>query len=194
MAGPAGPPYLHGMRRSSDKISPALEEVLLRFGAMVRNVGWQHGLGDAEVDDVVQDVRIRIWKALEGPEKISEVNASYIYRTAVSAALDLIRRRRHRRETPIHLSLETKESQMGAAKAPDRTFEDSELAREVFAAVDVLAEARRPVVRMHLAGYHRSEIAQLLGWSEAKTRNLLYRGLEDLRKELTARGITLEQL
>ena len=47
---------------------------------------------------------------------------------------------------------------------------------------------------LNLAGYHRNEIAQLLGWSEAKTRNLLYRGLEDLRKELTARGITLEQL
>jgi RNA polymerase sigma-70 factor (ECF subfamily) len=161
------------MPRPSDKISPALEEVLLRFGTMVRKVGWQHGLSDAEVDDVVQDVRIRIWKALEGPENISEVNASYVYRTAVSAALDLIRRRRTRRETPIHLSLETKERQMGAARAPDRTYEDSELAREVFEAVDALAEARRPVVRMHLAGYHRNEIAQLLGWSEAKTRNLL---------------------
>jgi RNA polymerase sigma-70 factor (ECF subfamily) len=42
---------------------------------------------------------------------------------------------------------------------------------------------------MHLAGYAREEIAQLLGWSEAKTRNLLYRGLADLRERLTARGI-----
>ena len=33
------------------------------------------------------------------------------------------------------------------------------------------------------------EIAALLGWSEAKTRNLLYRGLADLRSALAARGI-----
>jgi RNA polymerase sigma-70 factor (ECF subfamily) len=38
-------------------------------------------------------------------------------------------------------------------------------------------------------GYDREEIADLLHWSEAKTRNLLYRGLEDLRQLLVARGI-----
>ena len=46
----------------------------------------------------------------------------------------------------------------------------------------------RPV-RMHLAGYPREEIAKLMGWTEAKTRNLLYRGLADLRERLTAEGI-----
>ena len=45
------------------------------------------------------------------------------------------------------------------------------------------------VVRMHLAGYPREEIATSLGWTEAKTRNLLYRGLDDLREALRARGI-----
>jgi RNA polymerase sigma-70 factor (ECF subfamily) len=52
-----------------------------------------------------------------------------------------------------------------------------------------LVASRRGVVRMHLAGYPRQEIADLMGWSEAKTRNLLYRGLEDLRQQLTALGI-----
>ena len=33
------------------------------------------------------------------------------------------------------------------------------------------------------------EIAALMGWTEAKTRNLLYRGLADLRQALTVRGI-----
>jgi RNA polymerase sigma-70 factor (ECF subfamily) len=42
---------------------------------------------------------------------------------------------------------------------------------------------------MHLAGYPREEIARLMGWTEAKTRNLLYRGLADLRERLTAEGI-----
>ncbi len=42
---------------------------------------------------------------------------------------------------------------------------------------------------MYLVGYSRQEIADLLGWSEAKTRNLLYRGLDDLRRALSQRGI-----
>ena len=42
---------------------------------------------------------------------------------------------------------------------------------------------------MYLAGHPREEISSLLGWSEAKTRNLLYRGLADLRGCLTAQGI-----
>jgi RNA polymerase sigma-70 factor (ECF subfamily) len=46
------------------------------------------------------------------------------------------------------------------------------------------------VVRMYLSGYEREEIGELLGWSEAKTRNLLYRGLVDLRAKLMKLGIT----
>jgi len=59
----------------------------------------------------------------------------------------------------------------------------------VHRALALLAEPRRAVVRMHLAGYERSEIAELLGWSEPKTRNLLYRGLADLRRILASWGI-----
>ena len=43
---------------------------------------------------------------------------------------------------------------------------------------------------MHLVGYIRKEIARLMGWTEAKTRNLLYRGLGDLRQELKGRGVS----
>jgi DNA-directed RNA polymerase specialized sigma24 family protein len=42
---------------------------------------------------------------------------------------------------------------------------------------------------MHLMGHSRDEIAQLLGWTEAKTRNLLYRGLADVREWLVAEGV-----
>ena len=36
------------------------------------------------------------------------------------------------------------------------------------------------------------EIADLLGWSEAKARNLVYRGLSELRKYLREEGIEYE--
>ena len=55
--------------------------------------------------------------------------------------------------------------------------------------MESLAPARRAAVRMYLDGYRREEIVELLRWSDAKTRNLLYRGLADLRAVLIAQGI-----
>ena len=66
---------------------------------------------------------------------------------------------------------------------------ESELAEQIERAVQSIQASRRPVVRMHLMGHSREEIAGLLGWSEAKTRNLLYRGLADVRKRLLAEGV-----
>jgi RNA polymerase sigma-70 factor (ECF subfamily) len=52
-----------------------------------------------------------------------------------------------------------------------------------------LTENRRITVGLYLQGMTTEEIGGLLGWSEAKARNLVYRGLKDLRRELRALGI-----
>jgi RNA polymerase sigma-70 factor (ECF subfamily) len=182
------------MSRPSDQVSPALEAMVARFAERVRYIGVQHGLAGSDVEDLVQEVRLRLWKALESGEKILAAPASYIHRTAVSAALDLLRRRRARRETPARLSRPSGLAMLGESASADRMLEELELQEQVGRAVDALIPARRSVVRMYLAGYGREEIADLLGWSEPKTRNLLYRGLADLRERLTAMGIGPEAL
>ena len=68
-------------------------------------------------------------------------------------------------------------------------MERAELGSRILAAVDLLQPARQAAVRMYLKGYERAEIEELWGWSEARTRNLLYRGLADLRERLVERGI-----
>jgi DNA-directed RNA polymerase specialized sigma24 family protein len=62
----------------------------------------------------------------------------------------------------------------------------------VFRAVDTLAPARRAVVRMHLMGYEHGEIERVLGWTEGKVRNLLSRGLADLRDAMARAGLAPE--
>ena len=81
---------------------------------------------------------------------------------------------------------------METAPTAQAELEGSELAEQVARAVESIPATRRPAVRMYLAGYAREDIAELMGWSEAKTRNLVYRGLDDLRRELTAMGIGWE--
>jgi len=185
----------------SDAPFAALEAVIADFADMVRRVAWRHRLADADVDEVMQEVRIRLWKShgaagAAGSEQIQRAPASYVYRTAVSAALDLLRRRRTQRAGAT-VSLEDEGVADSAAtheaRGPDTELEASELAEQVARAIETIPASRRPAVRMYLAGYPREEIASLMGWSEAKTRNLLYRGLADLRERLTELGIGWEK-
>lgn len=170
-------------------ISPVLEDLVRRFGNFMRRTAHRHGIDAAELDDVVQEARIRIWRALDTPEKINKAPASYIYRTTMSAALDLLRRRRSRREDSIDQHDDAYRSRMFAtSRSADAIVVDHDIQAALERAVSLLVESRRGIVRMYLAGYDREEIASLLGWSEAKTRNLLYRGLGDVRETLTKWG------
>jgi RNA polymerase sigma-70 factor (ECF subfamily) len=168
-----------------DRVSAPLEALVGRFDRMIRRVGRDHGLLDADVDEVVQDVRIRVWRARAG--EVGQLNASYVHRTAVSAALDLVRR--HRRDRTVPLDAVPGELASGPHLGADRRVERGDLAGQVARAVDGLTPSRRPVVRMYLQGYSREEIAHVLGWTEPKTRNLLYRGLADVREALRGAGV-----
>ena len=132
---------------AADPTSAALEHVLQRFGAMLARAGLERGLGAAELDDLRQDVRIRLWRALEQGERIESIPASYVQRTAVTAALDLIRRRRARRTEPLVEPRDTGDKPIGPSaqvSGPDREFDRDELAECVAGAVDGLADARPP--------------------------------------------------
>lgn len=170
----------------ADSLSPAIERALARAAAKVERVGWGHGLSAAQVDEIFQEVRIRLWRSLGTSERIESATPFYVYRTALSATVDLIRRRRRRREEDLSDAVEAVEA---VSPRPDAAVESGELSERVFRIVDGLLESRRPVVRMYLAGYPPADIADFLGWSEAKTRNLLYRGLSDLRERLLEVGI-----
>lgn len=176
------------MAAPADPTSSALDSIVTRFRRLVRSVAVAHGLFEADLDEVVQDVRIRLWRA-RNAERIPDTSSSYVYRTARSAALDLVRRRRMSRAVPGGVDGTAVERLTEPSAGPDRATEDAELAEVVFQEVRELIDSRRVPVRMHLLGYEAHEIADRLGWSGAKTRNLLSRGMADLRARLDARGI-----
>ena len=185
---------MHGTVDDFDTVSPALESVLGRFRTMVRGVGARHRLPEDDLEAVVQEVRIRLWRAFPSGEQIRGLGASYVYRTATSAALDLLRRRRARGAELTDPADERLEMLATTVRGPHAELESSEAVGEILGAVELLLPPRRAVVRMFLNGYDREEIADTLGWSEAKTRNLLYRGLADLRERLRERGIDPERV
>lgn len=178
------------MDTAADRISLALEATITRFRRMVRSIGAERGLSEADLDELLQEVRIRLWRANPSGEQTGAIGTSYVYRAAVSAALDILRQRRAYAADRTE-SVELHSGQLPArAPGPQGEMERAELGERILAAVDSLQPARQAAVRMYLKGYERAEIEELMGWSEARTRNLLYRGLADLRERLVEYGIT----
>jgi RNA polymerase sigma factor (sigma-70 family) len=184
----AGALHRHAVPDASDSISPALDAILARFGIMLRHIARQRGVADDELAEVMQNLRLRLWRAHREGSAIARLGSSYIYHAGISAALDVIRERRAR-GNQMSLAALAQDPPAPDSTDPAARVERSDDARVVAEAIRTLPEARRVPVRMHLAGYTREEIARHLGWSEAKMRNLLYRGLEDLRAELRRRGV-----
>ena len=172
-----------------------MEDLLERYGAFLRRIIVR--VCPAELrpscDDIEQEARISLWKVL-GSEREIAFPTSYIYKVAVSATRLAIRRARARREesleqegdagrVPVHMPETPRHA------APDKVAERREWIGKIETALSQLPENRRLAVELHLQDLTTQEIANILGWSEPKARNLLYRGLKDLRKSLRAIGI-----
>lgn len=173
----------------SDSVSRALESVLTRYSGVLRTVGARYRLPTADLDELTQEVRVRLWGALSTNERIDAVSPSYLYRAATTAAIDIVRRRRATRGESLDFVDDAELSARRAPETPERDASLKELGERVEEALQSIAASRRPVVRMYLAGYGTTEIGELMGWTEAKARNLVYRGLADLRLRLRAMGI-----
>lgn len=173
----------------ADRLSSTIAEIVGRFQTMVKSVGSRHGLVDSDLHEVMQDVRIRLWNAARRGERIEQFNTSYVYRTATSAALDFLRRGRGALSDSVAPEAVEQELPSGA-RTPEDEMLASELETRILAAVESLQPPRRAAVRLYLSGYEAAEITRLMGWTEGKTRNLLSRGLANLRERLREEGIT----
>jgi RNA polymerase sigma-70 factor (ECF subfamily) len=181
-------PYVRVMEHV-DGVSTAIETVLARFRTMVRSVGARRGLLDADLDEVMQEVRIRLWQAGKAGKTLEDLGSSYLYQVATTASLDLLRRRRARAADRTD-DVDELRDLPAAQPSPEDHIEARDLTEQIDAALETLAPDRRVAVRFYLNGYDRNDIARALGWSEARARNLLYRGLDDLRRRLKLMGIS----
>lgn len=173
----------------ADAVSHALESVMTRYSGVLRTVGARYRLPAADVDELTQEVRVRLWGALGTDERIDAISPSYLYRAATTAAIDIVRRRRSTRVESLDQVEDAEVSARRAPPTPERDTSLRELGERIEDALTSLAASRRPVVRMYLAGYGTTEIGEIMGWTEAKARNLVYRGLADLRARLRVMGI-----
>ncbi len=160
---------------------------MARFSALAARAARARGLPAEEVDEILQDVRIRLWKAHPDSENLERLGASYLVKVVSSAVVDRLRRRR-RADTNLDAANEMTTVPEALQVLPPDIIERDALAERLEQALATLPANRRLVVQLHLEGYGRDEMAGMTGWTEAKVRNLLYRGLEDLRECLRSDG------
>ena len=184
-------------------LTSSLDGVLDEYGRFLRNTIAHLCPKDLGLhfDDILQEARVRLWRALEREREIPEL-ASYIYRIAVTTTIDAVRRVKSRREVQLHLAGDDSEEAdplvpvvdpvARPADSPERTAERRQVLEKVAAALARMSEQRRRAVGLHLQGLTTQEIADLLGWTEPKTRNLVYRGLNELRQQLQVEGVDYE--
>jgi RNA polymerase sigma-70 factor, ECF subfamily len=137
----------------------------------------------ADREDIVQEVFILAYRRLHTLRDPARFGP-WLIRIARNRATDYHRARRR--------EMRLQEAAADIAKGATGTRHNAEpIAPQVEAAISRLRPAYRPVLRMRLfAGMAPVEIAKVLGTKESTVRMRLKRGLEKLRHELEAQGIT----
>jgi RNA polymerase sigma-70 factor (ECF subfamily) len=146
-------------------------------------------------EDMIQTALMRVLAARGGSvssavksEGNPQLASSYLERAAYSALVDEIRRQRRRREVPMDENFEVMPEERPTAD-PERIAAGREAGRALLSCLDGLVRPRRLAVTLYLQGHSVPEAAGLLAWTAKRTENLVFRGLADLRRCLTAKGM-----
>lgn len=175
---------VEAFRRGDEK---AFEELVRRYQRQVANIIYLT-LGDREaIEDLTQEVFIRVYKSLARFEHDASVY-SWIYRITVNLCIDEIRRRKIKRTISLQFFSDHKLEQ-------EKKFKD-----KATAADKVLTEERRAMVRealQKLSPLHRAvivlreyedlsynEIAKTLNISTQAVKSRIFRARDELRKLL----------
>lgn len=138
---------------------------------------------DAELDDVVQDVFIEVFRSIhkfKGQAKVT----TWLYRVTFNVALQRLRKRKRQpsllreeaRERPDH-------------ETPARVAQRREHSRVLYEVLDTISEKKRMVIVLHeILGYSPKEISETLGVNVLTVRTRLHYA----RKELYAKMLETE--
>ncbi len=189
---PSAPPSEATTPAPSPTANERFEAIYERYGKLIgaivgkvgRRLGWRRDtLRASLLQDIEQEVLLDIWKQVCRGQTIA-FPTSYIYTAAYRETLRILRREASREMEPI--DEDSPANQVPAVGDPYHAFLAKEAIREVAHGLRRMAPDRAAAVRAHLAGFGLQEVMVQQGWSYQKARNLLFRGMEDLRQSLIA--------
>lgn len=161
--------------------SHAFDRIVRAYGEALSRVAWGFVDGQADHDDLMQDILVAIWQAL--PRFRGESSErTFVFRIAHNRGCTFVARRR--REEPLPSDPPFADPRPG----PDETLDDARRREQLERAVRTLPNAQRQAVLLRLEGFSISEIAALQATSEANVSVRLTRGRDRLRELLGGTG------
>src|SRR5439155_9119041 len=138
----------------------------------------ERALTRQRAEDVVQQVLIKAWVALQNGAEVRSLKA-WLYRIARTTILDAA-------QAPGY-DYDELERSLRPPSEPDSELEQRTVIRKTLAGLAALPEAQREaLLRTAIDGQSRAEIAQALGVSEGAVRQLVHRARATLRAAATA--------
>ena len=164
----------------------ALEEMVQKYGRLIRHAIRKAGgpQVSALADDIEQTVIVNLWQQI-AREQIIDHPASYLYKAAIRETVRAVRRERERAG-----AVATVPSRAHVEPAdPESLAVARQRGHAVSASLAELTPDRARAVRAHLRGWSVQEIMEVTGWTYQRARNLIARGMSDLRSALTEKGV-----
>ncbi|MEZ5468946.1 MAG: sigma factor [Lysobacterales bacterium] len=161
------------------------KRLIERWSGFVRKtlVSLDHRRNEADLEEIEQEIRLRLWQTLSR-ERNWDKPASFIRSVVLSVAIDAARRRQVRGGSAEHVGLEHVEPwSTGESIDASGALEDRTQLLAVLEELQQVDAERAEALGLHLQGFTTAEIGSLMGWTEAKARNIVYRSLEALRAQ-----------
>lgn len=159
---------------------PDWEEVARRYGRFIFTVAYRLTGNEADAQDLVQDVLLRVRRGL--PTYRPGSMEGWLSRITTNAFLDDVRRRRRR---PLEALPDEPDRVVPPSVGADEALEATALPQDVQAALTALPEDfRAAVVLSDVVGLGYAEIAESLGVPIGTVRSRIHRGRALLREAL----------
>ena len=132
-------------------------------------------------EDLVQEIFLKVWKALGGYRRERSSFSTWIYRIAHNHVIDYFRTRRQ------HQTLE--EDIPALAAGPEQEAEERLIQQELSEAISCLPPQQRQIIILKfIEGLDNWEIAQIMAKREGAIRVMQMRALRALRQKLSQDG------
>jgi DNA-directed RNA polymerase specialized sigma24 family protein len=188
MASPATLPIETGpLMPPRPDLAARFDELLVQYDRLIRGIvarlGRRFGVSRDSFlvqDDIAQEVRFDIWKQIARGQVI-DFPATYIYKATIRETVRALRKMTSREMESLD---DDATEQVADGADPFKLLAAQDQFKAILAVIRALTPERQAAVRAHLSGFQFQEVMVMHGWSYQKARNLVARGMADLRAGL----------
>ena len=164
----------------------AFESLVTAYERRVYSLALRSTGSEADAADITQEVFLRAYRSLDTFRGESGFS-TWLYRITVNLCVDLARKNNPAESLDDEQALEVPETR--GAYQPETALANSELRRELDAALSLVSEEHRKIVILRdVAGMSYADIAAALELEEGTVKSRLARARAALRKILIERG------